>query len=130
MTPRQFMIDKPERVQAFTGWLGKQELPLDVTVAPYRKERSTPANNRLWLLHGKAAEVAGDSPQGMHDDCCCDYFGYTEVKMPSGYMKRKPKRTTTKNEQGERDVLKGDPFNKFMTWVEQRYIDMLGIWLD
>lgn len=129
MTPRTFILDDPKRVPNFSAWLAKQPLPLDVLVKPYKKKRSNQANRRLRALHKKAGDVTGCSGEEMHVDCLCDYFGYTEHKMPSGYIRRKPIRTTTTDENGERDVLKGDEFTKFMTWVEQRYIDMLGVWL-
>lgn len=124
---RAFVL-RDDSVRAhFIKWLAGQPLdkPLSVKVEPWRKPRTNTANARLWVLHTKAAEVVGTSPERMHEDCCCDYFGSVEVKMPSGRIERKPNRTTTTP-----DVLPTDKFNLFMTWVEQRYIDMLGVWLD
>jgi hypothetical protein len=96
--------------------------PLKLTVEPFVQTRSEPANRRLWKLHTIAAAEVGCSAADMHEDRLCDFYGYKEVKMPSGFMKRIPLERSH-----DKDVKR---FHKFMEFVETFYITNLGIWLE
>ena len=85
-------------------------LPLDkswvVTVSPYVKKRSLDQNAATFGLAYKtimeATGLEGDvERKQLHRDFCGDFFGW--VDGPMGH--RKPLRTTTTNEHGERDVI-------------------------
>lgn len=119
---RQFILDRPERLTPFTAWLAKQALPLDVQVAPYVPKRSDAQNRRLWALHGLAAEHVGCSADDMHEDMLCEHYGYTEIKMPSGDIKRKPLKRSSQRNKAE--------FAKFMEFVDNFYATEFGIWLQ
>lgn len=129
---KSFILKSEETRDYFIKWLCAQTLarPLDVKVKPWSKARSNPSNRRLFLLHTKAGNEIGETPKQMHKDCCCEYFGSKQFRMPSGYIDRKPIRTTTTNELGEEDTLPPDEFNQFMTWCETFYIETLGVWLE
>lgn len=95
--------------------------PLKVTIEPFIARRSTTANARLWALHTKAAEHIGCSAADVHEDMLCEHYGYTEVKLPSGQIKRVPnKRSSVRNSK---------EFHAFMAFVEQFYIQNFGLWL-
>ncbi len=96
--------------------------PLQLTIEEYVEKRSLPQNARLWKLHTEAAKVVGCSAEDMHNDCLCDFHGYTEVRLLSGDMKRIPlERSSQKNKK---------KFAKFMEFVETRYITELGVFLQ
>jgi hypothetical protein len=97
------------------------EKPLKLTVEPFRARRSNTANRRLWALHQLAAEAVGCSAEDMHKDCLCDFYGYSEVRLPSGDMKRIPNERSS-----DKDTAK---FAKFMEFCETRYITELGVFL-
>lgn len=96
--------------------------PLKVTIEPFIARRTNTQNARLWALHTKAAEHIGCSPADVHEDMLCEHYGYTEVKMPSGAIKRVP------NERSKVQDTKA--FGKFMEFCENFYICNFGIWLE
>lgn len=95
---------------------------MEVTVKAFEEKRSNPQNNRLWLLHTAAARFVGCSPEDMHEEMLCKMFGCTEVRLPSGYIKRVPLKRSS--QLGKKD------FGVFMEQVEGFYISELGVWLD
>lgn len=77
-----------------------------VEIKEYRKERTS---DQLGALFGlayavimDAAGLEGDAEKKqLHRDFCGDFFGWTTDKIG----RRRPVRTTTTNENGERDVI-------------------------
>ena len=106
---------------AFLGKIGL-DVPIEVIVRPFVEKRSLEQNARLWLLHTKAAEFVGCTAEDMHEEMLCKVYGYSEVKMPSGYMKRLPLKRSSQRNRKE--------FAQFMEQVEEFYISELGVWLD
>lgn len=90
---------------------------LVVEIAPFKKERTDQQNRALF---GHAYEIleneTGNSKQDLHDLFCGTHFGW-ETHEVLGQKKRKPRRTTTKNERGERDVMPAREFIKFYDLV-------------
>lgn len=96
-----------------------QPLPLEVKCDPWKEPRKLTANAYLWAyVYGPLVEKAGHEPEDWHEFFCIKYFGGVPYTRLDGSEGEKPKRTTTKNERGERDVLKGQPFNDFLVFVE------------
>lgn len=90
----------------------------DVIIGEHIARRTNSQNARLWLLHTMAAKHVGCSADDMHEDMLSNHFGYTEVKMPSGVIRRIPlKRSSTRNKR---------EFREFMDYVESFYISELG----
>lgn len=90
-----------------------------VEVGEYRKPRTNKQNSALYGLAEKKlmdfmGERGAEAKARIHADLCCGYFG--EVKTLTG---RKPKRTTTKNEAGEDDVLNTAQMADFFDWIQQ-----------
>lgn len=85
------------RLPADKDWL--------IEVSPFTKDR-TPKQNRT--IYGLAEKTLGefmglrgaDELKELHRELCCLYFG--RVDLPVGH---RPRRTTTKNEAGERDPI-------------------------
>lgn len=98
------------------------EKPLKVTIEPFIARRSNAANARLWALHGKVSAHIGCSAADLHEDMLCEHYGYNEIRLPSGQIKRVPiERSSTK------DVKR---FHAFMEFCETFYITSFGIWLE
>lgn len=97
----------------------RQPLPQEVESGPWAKPRSLPQNNFLWAyVYGPLVERAGFSDLEWHDYFCHLHFGAIPHTKPNGSIEMRPRRTTTKNEHGKRDVLKGKDFRDFVTFVE------------
>lgn len=95
---------------------------IEVIVRPFVEKRSSAANARMWLLHTAAGRHVGCTSDDMHEDTLCEFYGYNEVRMPSGYVKRVPvKRTSGMNKR---------EFGEHMQRLEAFYISELGVWLD
>jgi hypothetical protein len=124
MTERRFILRDSRIREHVVSYVSKAptQPPTEVTVRPYVEKRSLEANSRLWALHSLAGEFVGCSADDMHEEMLCRIYGYSEVKMPSGYIKRKPlKRSSQRNKK---------EFREFMDQVEAFYISELGVYLD
>lgn len=105
--------------ERWKAYLDTQALPLEVDAKPWKDPRKLTANAYLWAyVYGPLVKVAGHEPEEWHEFFCIKHFGGVPYTRLDGTEGQKPKRTTTKNESGERDVLKGQPFNEFLTFVE------------
>lgn len=129
---RVFILDNDTHRANFMAWLAKLDIakPFRVTVQEDKGERSNRANARHRLLMGVAAEHAGMTNEEMHQEMLMRYFGEKQVTTAWGTVLRRPVRTTTTNEQGERDVLDSAAFMRFAEFAEGFVIEHLGVWLD
>lgn len=94
--------------------------PLEVTVERKKRERTDLQNRALWGCAYKALrEQSGNDVNDLHDFFCGEFFGWvTEDIM--GQVKKKPRRSTTRNEKGERDVLSTVEMAGFYDFVQMR----------
>jgi hypothetical protein len=124
MNPQTIILDTEQKREKAIKVVSLIPLdkPLKVTIEPFIARRTNTQNARLWALHTKAAEHVGCSPADIHEDMLCEHFGYTEVKMPSGAIKRVPMQRSSPRNTKE--------FAKFMTYCEEFYICNFGIWLE
>ena len=106
-------------VQRWHAYIDAQSLPMEVSCEPWKEPRKLTANAYLWaFVYGPLAEVAGHDPEAWHEYFCIQHFGGVPHTKIDGSQEIRPKRTTTKDEQGKRDVLKGQAFNDFLMFVE------------
>lgn len=105
-----------------------QALPLDVEWKPWKKTRSNEQNNLLFgIIYPPIAEAMGyevDGDNGIHAFMCGTHFGWVDRKVPKtpnnpDGVASYPRRTTTRNEECKRDVLKTDEFSKFLATVDR-----------
>lgn len=124
MEPRKFILRNDFVRTHLVTFLQKLDLTrvLEVTIKVHQDKRSNSQNARLWALHAAAGRFVGCSAEDMHEDMLCKFFGFTEVKMPSGYTKREPLKRSSQ--------LGKKEFGEFMEQVEAFYISELGVWLD
>lgn len=92
------------------------------------EDKSTRTSQQNRYLHGVAyariSEATGFEPEDVAEFCCGSYFGWVTVKCPKtpsnpNGTKDVPVRTTTKNEEGQRDVLKWDAFGDYVAWIQR-----------
>lgn len=103
----------------YLAFLKSQSLPLDVSCDAWRAPRTNPQNAYLWAaVYAPLVERCGFGAEDWHEYFCGLHFGVLHNVRPSGESVSVPKRTTTRNEHGKRDVLKGQPFADFVTFVE------------
>lgn len=113
-------LSTPTDLTRWKTFLDGLTLPIEVSAGPWKEPRKLTANAYLWkVCYQPLVEQTEFSSEEWHSHYCGEYFGWKPVEMPSGKLEYKPIRTTTKNEKGERDVLKGEPFNQFLCFVEQ-----------
>jgi hypothetical protein len=100
----------------------------EVTVKKYKRDRSDAQNSALWGLAYKImAEETGNDPDDLHVYFCGEFFGWREVDV-LGKKKVKPRRTTTRDENGKRDVIKTSEFSDFFNTIQRRAAE-IGIYI-
>lgn len=114
-----------ERAIAF---MQAQALPIDWSCAPWKATRSNEQNALLFgVLYPPIAEAMGypvDGDNGIHAFMCGTFFGWVDRTVPKTPRNPEgvasfPRRTTTRDENGKRNVLKKDEFAKFLATVER-----------
>jgi len=94
---------------------------IDWHCEPWREPRTLKQNAFLWrAVYQPLVERKGFTPEDWHEHFCGEYFGVTHHVKPSGESVTKPVRTTTRNEAGRKDVLKGKAFADFVTFAEAK----------
>lgn len=101
---------------------------IKVTVAEAKKDRSDPQNNALHGVAYKAlSEFTGYTGPELHDVFLRAYFGEVEREIMGQIIKR-PRRTTTTDENGKRNKLSTVEFNAFYAFVQQKGAE-IGCWV-
>jgi hypothetical protein len=98
----------------------------DIQIGPHKKTRSPRQNAALFgCAYPAIREQTGeDDMDRLHEHFCCLHFGVAETGL--GYQK--PRRTTTRNEQGQRDVISTMEMAAFYSRV-QRECAQFGVWV-
>jgi hypothetical protein len=99
--------------------------PLRVTVEKAKRQRSDPQNSYLFgVAYPLLAEAKGYEVNEIHEFMCGTHFGWVDKpcpktpRNPEG-LESKPFRTTTKDENGKRDVLGTVEFSDFVETVKR-----------
>ena len=119
---RTFIIQTLDQRDRLKQFIDRRDLPFQLDIGEIREQRTTSQNARLWKLHTLAGNHVGMGPDEMHEEALCRHFGYTEVRMPTGWIKRIPlKRSSTREKQ---------EFREFMDATETWYASEFGVWLE
>ena len=118
---RSFQIEDELQRQRLVQWLSKQAVPFQIEFGPIREQRSLSQNARLFALHQMVSKETGNTVEDMHEEALCRHFGFTEVKMPTGWIKRIPLKRSSTREKKE--------FAEFMEATEAWYASEFGCWL-
>ena len=94
--------------------------PVNVKLTIARPERTPPQLRYLWGVPIKMlAEHGGYEPEEVHEYLCGSFWGWRDRKLPGGRMDQKPIRTTTVDADGNRDVIDGDEFWKYVEFIQR-----------
>lgn len=98
-----------------------------VTWEVARDSRSDKQNAALWGCAYKFLEKeTGNDPDDMHAYFCGEFFGWVE-KNVFGRKKLVPKRSTTKDEKRNRDVISTLQFMEFYEFIQRRVAITVGL---
>lgn len=119
---QQFILDRGERnlskIVAFLSALSTGKM-WKITVSLYRRDRSDLQNNALWGVAYKViSDHTGYELEEVHDYMLRKHFGVVE-KWIFDERKSYPRRTTTTNEKGERDLLTTVEFNDYYETIQR-----------
>lgn len=107
--------------------------PLDesfqVTIGPIKKERSDLQNRALWgCAYKTLRDATGNDAEDLHTYFCGEYFGWTEYEV-MGQTRKRPRRSTTKDENGKRDVISTIHLQDFYSFIQQRAAETVGVFV-
>lgn len=114
----------PERPQVLANVLAfLQRLPESkswrIEIREARRERSLDQNSALWgVAYPPLCAATGYDPDELHDAFCRKFFGSVDVFVMGEKVSR-PRRTTTTNEAGEREVIDRATFARFYDMVQR-----------
>ena len=96
-----------------------------VTVEPVKETRTLSQNAYLWgVCYPLMSERSGYEVAELHEYLLGEFYGWVEKRVPKKPSNPKgtesvPRRTTTKNEAGERAVLSTKEFADFVDFVQR-----------
>lgn len=134
MSIREQTIQFRRGIRNFASLMGfLSAIPLtdefQVIIGPIKKERSDLQNRALWGCAYKALRLAtGNDPDDLHTYFCGEYFGWHEYEV-MGATRKRPIRTTTKDENGKRDVITTMQLSDFYAFIQQRSAETVGIYV-
>jgi hypothetical protein len=128
----KFIADENLNIEAF---LKKMQAIFDsdktyeIVIREVLKEYSDEQRKALWgLAYQLLSEETGNDPEDLHQYFCGEYFGWKVIKVM--YANRKvPIRTTTRNEQGERDVISTADLASLFEFIQQRAAQTVGVYI-
>lgn len=91
--------------------------PVEVVCSRHQKKRSPEANAYLWAVcYPLMSDASGYEKEEIHFAMCCKFFG-TRVVEIMGERFERPNRTTTTNEDGEKEWLGAAEFAELIDMV-------------
>jgi len=126
MTTQKFVIRDQEILDRLIEYIQGvyQDRLYEVLIRPYRTERSLTSNDFYWVsVVTPLSELTGHSNSEIHDILCKQFFGTKSVEF-NGKVYELPNRTTTTNENGERDVLPQEEMTRFIEYGHQIATEM------
>ena len=118
-------ITSEAELERFIAYMRQQQRPLDVSCAPWKATRSNEQNALLFgVVYPPIADAMGYEVEAIHEYMLGAHFGWVDHKVPKTPrnpegIESRPFRTTTRDENGKRNVLKSDEFSKFIETVER-----------
>lgn len=108
--------------------------PLDIECKKWKPKRSDAQNAYLFgVAYPLLAEAKGYDTEEIHEWMCGQHFGWVDKPCPKTPrnlegIESKPFRTTTKDENGKRDVMQLESFSAFVGMV-QRIGALAGVFI-
>lgn len=108
-------------------------LPADkefqVSISDVKKERSDLQNRALWgCAYKTLRDATGNDVDDLHTYFCGEFFSWVEYEV-MGQKRKRPWRTTTKNEHGERDVISTQQLSDFYGFIQIRAAETVNVYV-
>lgn len=113
---------RAERARRVADFLARLDgaKPWELLLKQWTKPRTGRQNNAMWgPIYGPFSAYTGYTEPELHDLMCRAYFGEVEDEA-LGMRRIRPRRTTTTNERGERDLLSREAMSDFFAFVMQK----------
>lgn len=125
-----FILDRGERnlshMVGFLSALSPKKM-WKITVSLYRRDRSDLQNNALWgVAYKTISDKTGYELDELHDYFLRKHFGEVEKWLFDECQKR-PRRTTTTNEKGDKDLLTTVEFNEYYETIQRIAAIEIGV---
>jgi hypothetical protein len=123
----QLVMDTVLKLDATVFW--------KVEISESKRTRSDAQNAYLWAVANKMiSDATGYEPEEVHEYLCGQHFGWKDKRVPKtprnpDGVESVPRRTTTRNEQGKRDVLKTKEFSDYVDFVQRFAAKKLGLFI-
>ena len=106
------------------AFVQSQPLPLKVECVKWRKTRSNEQNALLWVMYAPLAEHMGYDAEDVHEWFCGRMWGWKDIKVPKTPRNPEglasvPVRSTTRDENGKRNVIDSATFSRFVDMVDR-----------
>ena len=106
------------------AFVAAQPLPLSVECKPYKRTRSNDQNALLWAMYAPIAAHMGYDAEDVHEWMCGRMWGWKDVKVPKTPRNPEglasvPVRSTTRDEEGKRNVIDAKTFSAFVDMVDR-----------
>lgn len=116
------------RLFAFVSAISKKQ-DVQITIGDVKKPRTSLQNRALFGVAYKTLhEETGNDPDDLHCYFCGEFFGWHEYDV-MGQKRKRPLRTTTTNEHGERDVISTRQLSEFYAFIQQRSAETVGVFV-
>lgn len=100
-----------------------------VTIGSVKKERSDLQNRALWgCAYKTLRDATGNDPEDLHTYFCGEYFSWVEYEV-MGQKRKRPFRTTTKDENGKRNVITTRQLQDFYSFIQTRSAETVGVFV-
>ncbi len=99
----------------------------EITITEMLKEYNDEQRGALWGVAYKilSAETGNDA-EDLHLYFCGEYFGWKTAKV-MGQSRKTPIRTTTRGENGKRDVISTVDLARLYEFIQQRSAQTVGV---
>jgi hypothetical protein len=130
LQPRDAVIAK---IAAFLALLPDKKV-WEVIVREKKSTRSNAQNAYLWgVVYPPMCDATGYEKDDIHEMMCGTHFGWVPKKVPKkpgnpDGIEEVPRRTTTRDETGQADVMSKMDFCDFIAFV-QRFAAARGIYI-
>lgn len=102
---------------------------VQVTIGPVKKERSDLQNRALWgCAYKTLRDATGNDPEDLHAYFCGEFFSWVEYEV-MGQKRKRPFRTTTKDENGKRDVISTTQLSDFYSFIQTRAAETVQVYV-
>lgn len=132
MKGQSFILRKGQRnFASLLDFLSRQpnDRDLQVTIGEVKKERSDLQNAALWgCAYKTLREATGNDPEDLHTYFCGEYWGWVEFDV-MGQTRKRPRRSTTRDADGKRDVISTIHLSDFYAFIQQRSAETVGVYV-